>query len=81
MFRRNKKQLNLLDMSPRERRQLLRNVKKNLKNKALEHKLHRMLIEAENITMNGKVVYEEGQQLTGLTIETIQQASNYSFFR
>ena len=63
--RRKKKKLDLLEMSDHERFQFVKEVREKLQRRAIESKLQRLLLEAENLTVNGNVVYAENQQLSG----------------
>jgi len=59
------KKLNLLEMSNHERIQLIKEVREKLRQKIIEAKLWQSLLETEDLTINGNVVYRENQQLTG----------------
>jgi hypothetical protein len=67
MGARNKKlkKPNLLKMSNHERIQLIKEVREKLRQKTVEAKLWQSLLETENLTINGNVVYSENQQLSG----------------
>jgi hypothetical protein len=68
---RNKKKLkkpNLLDMSNHERNELIKGVREKLRQKVTEAKLWQSLLEAENLTINGNVVYKSNQPLHGFTL-------------
>jgi hypothetical protein len=64
------KKLNLLEMSEVERYKLIRAVKENLQQKIAEAKMWQSLLDAENLTINGKVVHCEETQLTELSLKT-----------
>ena len=59
------KKLNLLEMSNHERNELIKEVREKLRQKTVEAKLWQSLLETEDLTINGNVVYRENQQLTG----------------
>ena len=59
------KKLNLLEMSNHERIQLIKEVREKLRQKTVEAKLWQSLLEVENLTVNGNIVYKENQQLSG----------------
>jgi len=59
------KRLNLLEMSNHERIQLVKEVREKLRQKTVEAKLWQSLLDAENVTINGNIVYKENQQLNG----------------
>jgi len=59
------KKLNLLEMSNHERIQLIKEVREKLRQKTVEAKLWQSLLDAENVTINGNIVYKENQQLNG----------------
>lgn len=60
------KKLNLLEMSSHERSMLIKEAKVKLRQKAMEAKLWQSLLEAENLTINGDIVYESSQPLKGI---------------
>jgi len=57
------KKLDLLEMPNPERIKLIREVRENLRQKMMEAKLWQSLLEAENLTINGKIVCKEDEQL------------------
>jgi hypothetical protein len=59
------KKLDLLEMPNPERTKLIKEVREKLRQKILEAKQWQRLLEAENLTINGNIVYEENQQLSG----------------
>jgi len=59
------KKLNLLEMSNHERNELIKEVREKLRQKTVEAKLWQSLLETEDLTINGNVVYRENQQLSG----------------
>lgn len=63
------KKLDLLEMSNSERMQLVKQVGENLRQKIMEAKLWQSLTKAEDLTINGDVVFKSGQQLNGLKLE------------
>jgi hypothetical protein len=63
------KKLDLLEMSNTERMRLIKELGETLRKKIKEAKLWQSLIEAEDLTINGNVVCNFGQQLSGLGLE------------
>ncbi len=61
------KKLNLLEMSNHERIMLIKEAKATLRQKTMEAKLWQSLLEAENLTINGDIVYESSQPLNGFS--------------
>ena len=78
MFTRNKKKRDLLEMTNRERTRFIKEIKEKLRQKVIESKLQQMLLEAENVTVNGNVVYDENQPLSGFCLDRIR--SNPHFY-
>jgi hypothetical protein len=64
------KKLNLLEMSEVERYKLIRAVKENLQQKIAEAKMWQSFLDAENLTINGKIVLREETRLTKLSLKT-----------
>jgi len=54
-----KKKPNLLEMPDSERVKLIKEIREALQQKAAEAKLWHSLVEAENLTINGKILSEE----------------------
>lgn len=68
MGARNKKKLkkvNLLEMPKTERVQVIKEIKEKLQQRIIEAKLWQSLLEAENVMINGNIVYKEDHQLSG----------------
>lgn len=68
MVARNKKKskkINLLEMSNNERVQLINEIRRKLKQRTAEARLWQSLLQAENLTINGNIVYKENQPLNG----------------
>jgi hypothetical protein len=63
------KKLDLLEMPNSERMRLIKELGETLRQKIGEAKLWQSLIEAEDLTINGDVVCNSGQQLSGLRLE------------
>lgn len=59
------KKLNLLEMSNHERIQLIKEIKEKLQQRITEVKVWQSLLEVENLTVNGNIVFKENQQLSG----------------
>lgn len=77
MFKRNKKKVDLLEMSNSERAQLIKKVREKFQQKVVESKLQKMLLEAENLTVNGNIVYDENQQLSGLLLTRTKNGCHF----
>ena len=69
MVSRNKKKLNLLEMPDPEKVKLIRKAREELKQRTIETKLMQSFLEAENIIINGNIVYRGNERLTGLSFE------------
>jgi hypothetical protein len=54
----------LLEMSCSERIQLIRRIREQLRQKAIEARLWQSLQEAENVTINGKAIVQDREPLT-----------------
>jgi len=69
MVAKNKKKnqkLDLLKMPSPERSQLIKEVREKLRKKVVEAKLWQLLLDVENLTINGNIVYRENLQISGL---------------
>jgi hypothetical protein len=66
--KKNSKKIDLLEMSNNERVQLIKGVKEKLRQKIIEAKLWQTLLEAENVTINGKAIIQEQDSLTGFCL-------------
>ena len=62
------KKLDLLEMPNPERIKLIRELREKLRQKMAEAKLWQSLLEAENLTVNGNIVYTEDEQLVGFSL-------------
>lgn len=62
------KKLDLLEMSNPQRIQLIKEVREKLRQKTVEAKLWQRLLETENLTINGNIVYRENEELSGFYI-------------
>jgi len=62
------KKLNLLEMPNHERIKLTKEIREKLQQRVIEAKLWQSLLEAENLTINGNVVYESNQPLHGFSL-------------
>lgn len=69
--KRRSNKINLLEMSEQEQSELVSEVRTRLRQRALEAKLCQSLLEAEELTINGQVVYESSQPLEGLSRDDI----------
>ena len=65
--KKNAKKIDLSKMRESERNQLIKEVKERLRQKILEAKLWRTLLEVENLTVNGNTVYKGDERLTGFS--------------
>lgn len=63
------KNQNLLEISDVERVKILKEVKDSLRQKIVEAKLWKSLLELENLVINGETVYCEKDRLTGFSFE------------
>ncbi len=64
MFRQKRKsEQDLLEMPEGERADLARQIREKLRERPIESKLRRLLLEAETLTIDGTVVYDENQLL------------------
>jgi len=61
-----KKKLNLLEFSDAEKIKMLREIRENLQEKIIEAKIWKSLIESDSVIINGKVVFNETNQLSRL---------------
>ncbi|MEM3696328.1 MAG: hypothetical protein QXQ94_02325 [Candidatus Bathyarchaeia archaeon] len=61
------KKVDLLEMHNPERIRLLEKIRKQLKQKIEEAKLMHSLLQVENLTVNGSIVYKENERLTGFS--------------
>jgi hypothetical protein len=57
------KKINLLEMSDAEKTLVLKQIKEKLRNQVAEAKLWQSLLNAENIMVNGKTVYNDAQRV------------------
>jgi len=66
--RKNKKdkKIDILLMTDAERAKFIRQVRKALQDSLVERKLWSSLLSAENIEVNGNILYKENAQLNGL---------------
>jgi len=62
------KKLDLLEMSNPQRIQLIKEVREKLRQKMAEAKLWQSLFEAENVTINGKAIFQDQDPLTGFCL-------------
>jgi uncharacterized protein YeaC (DUF1315 family) len=65
------KKLDLLEMPDPDRIKLIKEVREKLRQTVMEAKLRQSLFEVENLAVNGKIVYNEKQQLSGFCMENI----------
>ena len=77
--RRKKKKRDLLEMSDSERILYIKEVREKFQRRVIESKLQRLLLEAENLTVNGTVVYAENQQLSGFCLNRSKSEPNFYY--
>lgn len=65
----NKPKMDLLEMSDPEKYRVIKAVKENLQLKVAEAKRWQSLLDAENLTVNGKTVQSADIKLTGLSLK------------
>jgi hypothetical protein len=65
----NKPKMDLLEMSDPEKYKVIKAVKENLQLKVAEAKRWQSLLDAENLTINGKTVQSADIKLTGLSLK------------
>jgi hypothetical protein len=65
------RKIDLLEMPTTERIKLIRKVKENLRQKAVEAKLWQSFMQADNLNINGKQIQMEDLPLKGLSIDDI----------
>jgi ATP-dependent DNA ligase len=67
--KKNPKKIDLLKMSDIERMKLIRGVKEKLREKMMEQKLWQSLVEAEDVTINGKTISMDQASLANLYLK------------
>ncbi len=67
--KKNKPKMDLLEMSDPEKYKIIKALKENLQMKVAEAKLWQSLLDAENLTINGKTVQSADIELTGLSLK------------
>lgn len=65
----NKPKMDLLEMSDPEKYKVIKAVKENLQLKVAEAKRWQSLLDAENLTINGKTAQSTDIKLTGLSLK------------
>ncbi len=68
MVSKNKKKLNILELSDQERFKLIKEVREKLQQRIMEEKLWQTLADTDNVVVNGNSVYRIGEQLYGFSI-------------
>jgi hypothetical protein len=63
------KNQNLLEIPDVERIKILKEMKESLRQKIIEAKMWKSLLELENLVINGETIYCEGNRLTGFSFE------------
>jgi hypothetical protein len=66
--RKKNKKVDLLKMHNPDKIRLLEKMRKQLKQTIAEAKLMHSLLQVENLTVNGNIVYKENEQLTGFSL-------------
>jgi hypothetical protein len=69
------RKIDLLEMPTTERIKLIRKVKENLRQKAIEAKLWQSFMQADNLNINGKQIQMEDLPLKGLSIDDILKSA------
>jgi hypothetical protein len=64
--KKNSKRVDLLQMPTSERIQLVREIQERLRQKRIEEKLWQSLLETENLTINGKILFQDQERLVEL---------------
>jgi hypothetical protein len=64
--KKNLKKVNLLELSDAEKIKIIRAVKENLRQKAVEAKLWQSFVETDNITINGEKIHCNQMSLKGI---------------
>jgi hypothetical protein len=67
-YKKENKKIDILEMHNPERIRLLEKMRKQLKQTIEEAKLMHSLLQVENLTVNGNIVYKENEQLTGYSL-------------
>lgn len=67
--KKNKRKMDLLEMSDPEKYKVIKAVKESLQLKVAEAKLWQSFLDAENLTINGKTVQSADIELTGLSLK------------
>ncbi|MEM3694692.1 MAG: hypothetical protein QXJ11_01860 [Candidatus Bathyarchaeia archaeon] len=62
------RKVNLLEVSDTEKIRLIREIKQNLRQMAVEAKLWQSFVNAESITINGETIQWKNMELEGLTL-------------
>lgn len=62
------KKVDILEMEVPKRNRMLEEMKKQLKHTIAEAKLMHALLQVENLTVNGNIVYKGDEQLTGFSL-------------
>jgi len=63
------KKVNFIEMQNPEKIRLLEKMRKQLKQTIAEAKLIHSLLQVENLTVNGNIIYKENEQLTGISLQ------------
>jgi len=67
--KRNKPKIDLLKISDVEKIQIIRKIKEELREKAIEAKLWQSLLDTDDLVINGKTIHSgDRYQLTGLSL-------------
>ena len=69
------RKIDLLEMPTTERIKLIRKVKENLRQKAIEAKLWQSFMQADSLNINGKQIQLEDLPLKGLSINDILKST------
>jgi|YelNatPaOPRAMG01_1025707.scaffolds.fasta_scaffold80672_2 tRNA A37 threonylcarbamoyladenosine dehydratase len=67
--RKNKKKINLLEVSDSERNNVIEKLRQTLRQSVAETRLWNALLQCETLTINGQVVFSEESSLDGLLMQ------------
>jgi hypothetical protein len=67
--RKNKKKINLLEVSDSERNNVIEKLRQALRQSVAETRLWNALLQCETLTINGQVVFSEESSLDGLLMQ------------
>jgi len=65
------KKINILEVPEIERSKILREAREKLRERIVEEKLMRFLMNSEVLSINGKIVYKSEEPLTGFAVDEL----------